>query len=161
MVNDIEETIGRLKDRYHVTSDSELARTLGVNKSTISSWKARNKIPARILEIIESDMVAVQSPPIQWGPFQQYAFGLALQRYTRVLADILGDLDLHQSVKLAGSSFVFFDLMGRAEGAILNLQDKGDYSYETAATMLIHEDMVDPKAALHRDIQVFRENGFL
>ncbi|MCI5041004.1 MAG: helix-turn-helix domain containing protein [Donghicola eburneus] len=158
-MSEVEETIAHLKQRYRVSSDVQLAKVLGVSKSTISSWRARNKVPERVLEVIESDMVATQSPPVEWGPFQKLAFGLALQRYCRVLADHMESSDFKYAMKLAGTPEAFFALMGQAEGAILNMQESGDFNYETAVAALVHEDIINPEKAGARDLETLREYG--
>ncbi|PIQ38941.1 MAG: phage repressor protein [Thalassolituus sp. CG17_big_fil_post_rev_8_21_14_2_50_53_8] len=40
-----EAVINRLKRALHVDSDAELCRVTGVNKQTLSNWKARNSVP--------------------------------------------------------------------------------------------------------------------
>ncbi len=46
---DIKEILNRAKVALNVTSDMQLAETLGVNKSTLSNWKSRNSIDFAIL----------------------------------------------------------------------------------------------------------------
>ncbi len=67
-------------------------------------------------------------------------------------------MTLQDALKLAASSYVFFAFMGRAEGAILNIQETGEFNYETATAMLLHEDLANPQKALERDTKVFLEN---
>lgn len=159
MSDEVKRTIEALKSRYRVKTDSELAQIMGIDKSTISSWKTRNKVPSRIKEILESDMVAVQSSPVDWGPFQRRSFGLALLRITRVLNDRFDTADFQKAMKLTNSSGAFFMIMGRAEGDILNAQERGDYSFETATAIVLHDDMADPTSAIERDAVVLRAAG--
>lgn len=45
---DVSAVIRRMKKEYDVTSDADLAASLGVAKTTVSSWRKRNSIPLEI-----------------------------------------------------------------------------------------------------------------
>ncbi|WP_132694913.1 hypothetical protein [Rhodovulum steppense] len=109
------------------------------------------------METAESNMVAVLTPPVDWGPFQNWAFGLALLRYTKVMAHEVDGLDLHQALRAAGATRAFFAILGQAEGAILNHQQRANVSFETATAMALHDDLRDPEAALQRDLRMLQE----
>lgn len=43
-------TIQEIKERFGVVTDADLARALGVDKSTISSWRRRAVVPQKYLK---------------------------------------------------------------------------------------------------------------
>ncbi|HAT1685150.1 TPA: bacteriophage CI repressor [Klebsiella oxytoca] len=58
--NNAEVVINRLKQVFSVTSDSALCSKLDVSPQTLSSWKARNKIPyANCVEVSERTDVSL------------------------------------------------------------------------------------------------------
>ena len=55
--------------KFAVETDADLARKLRVDKSTVSSWRRRDGLPARFQKILEVGLSAqsVQAPPLEWG----------------------------------------------------------------------------------------------
>lgn len=46
--SDVAAVLARLMDLFEVSTDSDLARALGVNRQTLASWKTRNSVPYSI-----------------------------------------------------------------------------------------------------------------
>ncbi|WP_300535599.1 helix-turn-helix domain-containing protein [uncultured Mameliella sp.] len=42
---DVEGAISKMKNRFGVTTDSDLAEALCVSKQTVSSWRSRESVP--------------------------------------------------------------------------------------------------------------------
>ena len=84
--------ISALKVRFAVNSDSDLAKALGVDKSTVSSWKARNKVPFKYRNILVGAANAgFISPPVRWGDRESAAFSIALFRFCAAVKDVVED----------------------------------------------------------------------
>ena len=79
------EIIDRLKVRYRVGSDSDLALRLLVSRSTIANWRNRNRVPARYARIAKGETV----PEVwggaygEWPEVERVAMRLALMRLIR------------------------------------------------------------------------------
>lgn len=55
------ENIERMKVLYGVKTDEELARKLGIGKSTVAAWRRRNSIPASVREKIAQQFGAASA----------------------------------------------------------------------------------------------------
>lgn len=49
-MRDLNRIIARLKEKFNLKSDTQVANLLNVEQNTLSSWKARNKIPYEKLD---------------------------------------------------------------------------------------------------------------
>jgi len=151
-------TIERLKAKLAASTDAELARFLGVDKSTIASWKARGKVPQRyscLLEDVPDEDKA--EPPALWGNLENAAFKIALFRFCLTQSEFVNRGDPRT---LAGSIEVwdttFWLSVKRAKEDILAVLKHGLSSIETATTLLLTEDLSDRTAAIHRTCTFLR-----
>ena len=64
------EAIDRLKARFGVATDVELAEKLSLGRSTVASWRKRDQVPARFVEAAKGG---------QWG-----AFSFAYEHWTEI-----------------------------------------------------------------------------
>ena len=158
MERPVEEVLAALKRHFGVETDADLARKLRVDKSTISSWKARGSIPARYQGILEgSSSSTVGVSPIKWSEHEKAAFDLALFRFSRIMTEKANLSDYVESL-------TYFS--GLAAPDICILQDfcqRDLAAYEqplhTALSTAIYEDLADPQASLERDIQRLITSG--
>lgn len=82
----IEENLARLRKIFGAANDAELARALKLGQSTISTWKSRGRIPDRVLSILDGESpLALGTSPMNWGPHENAALGLALVRLCRFM----------------------------------------------------------------------------
>lgn len=85
MGNEVDEAIQGLKVRFSAETDEELAKALGIGRSTISSWRLRGSVPSRYLQRKPSEPSgAFHSSPREWGEEDHAAFALALLRFFRL-----------------------------------------------------------------------------
>jgi len=76
--------IQALKQRYQVETDEQLAEKFGIGRSTIASWRRRDKVPARyLLRSPGDEHESVSITLMDWTPEEQNAFRLALFRSSR------------------------------------------------------------------------------
>ncbi len=153
MSEDPLEIIDKLKVKLGAETDVELARKLRIEKSTISSWKARGRVPGRFVRILAGDgHTAFDSPPIGWGEEEKAAFSLALFRFSRAYADIVAKGEYRELMPLfqAGSGH-FWWLMSRAQKALIERQERNALDINTAKAMVIFDDLTHGSGAVERD----------
>lgn len=89
MSDQADEVIDKLKKRFRVTTDQELARKLGLGRSAIGSWRSRNSVPARYVEAAEgSNWSAFNHPWSEWSDLERQAFEVAVFRLIHEYKDI-------------------------------------------------------------------------
>jgi len=145
--------LARLKERLAATSDAELARFLGVDKSTISSWKARGNVPQRYAYLLdETPSEDDARPPSVWGELESAAFRLALFRFCLTRADLVRNSESrHLAVSVGAWHITFWIDVKRAKEDILAVLKDGLPNIESATTLLLTEDLSDRKAAISRE----------
>lgn len=148
----VEETIAALRSHFGVASDVELANKLRVNKSTVSSWRARGSVPQRFRDILSGQPHQfMHSPPLKWGEDEQAAFSLALFRFSRLVAATT-ELEKYRDVltMFGGRAFPAFWLM--MDAAQRDLAERsGEHKLSTLLALLIHDDVAESVASLERD----------
>lgn len=148
----VEEVISALRAHFEVDSDAELARKLMINKSTVSSWRARGSVPQRFRGILSGEPHQfMHSPPLQWGEDEQAAFSLALFRFSRLVAAKVELEKYRDALTLfGGRAFPAFWIMMSAAQKDL-AERRGNHTLSTLLALLIHDDLADDDASLTRD----------
>lgn len=151
MQNTVDSMIAALRVSVSAKNDAELARLIGVDQSTISSWRARGRLPQRFAKMIDgSAAMPSGKPPEFWGELQECAHVVALIRYTLIRADVA----LSSNVDLAISAFMdivpFWLVMHRAVHEIQLKMEALNVDVQTAQILLMQEDLRNPKAAADR-----------
>jgi Bacteriophage CI repressor helix-turn-helix domain len=93
VVEDAARVIDKLKTRFRVETDLELADKLIVGRSTISNWRSRGRIPERYAKIAEGavNWSSFGNTPLEWSDVERTALQLALLRLIRDFGDIATD----------------------------------------------------------------------
>ncbi|MEE4206239.1 MAG: helix-turn-helix domain-containing protein [Erythrobacter sp.] len=86
------EIIERLKARFDVTTDQELARKLDLGRSTIASWRSRDSVPRRYAEAADgAPWARFHFAYNDWTEIEQRAFELAIVHLVRTWGCIATD----------------------------------------------------------------------
>ena len=153
MNSDVDDTISALRERMGAQNDAELARKLRIDKSTISSWRSRKRVPRRFERILEGEnhqMIA--APPMGWGDHEKEAFRLALFRFTRLFAETARGDDYVPIVDtFEPNSAAFWLLLGASQEDMMRLMGEYSYTPHDAARRLIYTDFDRPDEAMNRD----------
>lgn len=148
--------IADLKNALGVTTDSDLARKLRVDKSTIASWKARGSVPDRYKGIAAGDpMQAMLAPPLKWSEHEQAAFSLALFRFCRTFAGEIAAADFHTMLRVFGTtSWQLWVLFAEAQTDLAEEIGRSACSVQMALAMRIHRDLEQGATMVdqHRDL---------
>lgn len=153
MTTDPEAVIEQLKAKFNVDTDVELARKLRIEKSTVSSWKSRGRVPNRFLRILSGeDHQFIAAPPIGWGEEEQAAFSLALFRFSRAFADIIAKGEYRSLVQLfTPASSHFWWLMSQAQQDLIKRQAHSGVSVSAAEALVMFDDLEHGSGAIERD----------
>lgn len=92
-MSEAEKVIDRLKARFRVETDSDLAARLLVSRSTVANWRNRDAVPARYGRIAdgEANWAAWSRPLGELSDIERAAMQLAALRLVRDFADIATD----------------------------------------------------------------------
>ncbi|MCA3512377.1 MAG: helix-turn-helix domain-containing protein [Rhodobacter sp.] len=84
------EIIDRLKKRFSVETDIDLAAKLRVSRSAIANWRNRDSVPDRYARIAEGETAwaAYHTHSSHWSDVENEAMVLALARLVRDFSDI-------------------------------------------------------------------------
>ena len=147
----VETTISALRRAVHANTDTELAKKLGVDKSTISGWRSRGRVPERIARMVQTSTIgAGASAPTAWPELESAAQPLALARFTVLRSEVAfsGDTDWALSVFRDRKPFWF--VLYRAYQELRQKMDALSVDLVTAQALLMQEDLRDPEATKHR-----------
>lgn len=77
-----ENVIAKLKARFRVESDSDLAARLFVSRSTVANWRNRESVPSRYVRIAEGETnwAAFSRPPVETSNVELAALRLCASR---------------------------------------------------------------------------------
>lgn len=141
-----------MKRRLKADTDADLARKLAVDKRTVSAWRARGGVPDRYLSIIEgADPQTVNTPPLRWGPYEDYAFRLALFRFTKVRATVALSNDYSTIFKEFANLTGFWRLLHKTQQDLAAAMEDRTEVLDTALALVLHDDLVAGDAAVERD----------
>lgn len=143
----VETTIDSLRSVVGAKNDAELARQLNIDQSTISSWRARGRIPQRFVKLLETDSV----PPIEaWPELHDRGTAVAVARYVLLRQEVAMSGDLDKAVAAFLDLRPFWLVMHRAVDDIRAKMKSLNIELGTAAALVLQEDLRNPKATAAR-----------
>lgn len=143
----VDSVIQSLRAVVGAKNDAELARQLKIDQSTISSWRARGRVPERFATLLE----AKPSPSADvWPELNDRGTAVALARYVILRQHVATQGD----TELAFSAFAevkpFWLVMHRAVHDLQAKMKALNVELSTAAALILQEDLRDPKATEER-----------
>lgn len=156
MVESVETTIQGLRGALSAKSDAELARTLGIDQSTISSWRARGSVPKKFVNLLRSDGSSVAGGPIDlstleaWPELQERSRAIGLLRFTLLRSEVARSGDIDRAINAFLDQKSFWLLMFRAAHDLgLKMQALG-VEMKTAQALILQDDLRDPERTAQR-----------
>jgi transcriptional regulator with XRE-family HTH domain len=120
MQEDVSATVERLKQRFHATTDQELAEKLDLGRSTVTSWRRRGSVPARYAKLAEGEVVTPFGMPwTYWTEEENAALSLALLRHGTWQKPIVQDYGIF----LSKSGFIVPQLLSQMQKALGDLRN--------------------------------------
>jgi hypothetical protein len=155
MLESVDSTIAGLRRVVGAQNDSELASKLGIDKSTVSGWRARGRVPERFVKVLEVE----QMPPQEvWPELHDRGTAVALARYAimRNEAAMSGNLDTALPAFLDVKPFWL--VMHRAVFDLRSKMDALHVDLQTAAALLLQEDLRAPQDTAARVARMLAED---
>lgn len=139
----VDTVIGSLRAVVGAKNDADLARQLKIDQSTISSWRARGRVPARFAALLEPEPLPKEEV---WPELTDRGTAVALVRYVILRQQVA----TQGNVELAFSAFAevkpFWLIMHRAVHDLRAKMKALNVELSTAAALILQEDLRDPKA---------------
>ncbi|WP_187393038.1 helix-turn-helix domain-containing protein [Maritimibacter fusiformis] len=153
MTETVEAVIERLKKAFHVKTEADLARALMIGQSTISTWKARGRVPERIVRIAAGETTpTLGRAPVSWWGDENIALGLALVRFGRLVCKEISKEDFRASLAIASRPGDFWSLFLQAQKDLRAEAEKtADGKVSSALPIILHDDAADPERSMVRD----------
>ncbi len=138
--------IAKLKDRYRVTSDQELAESMGLGRSTVAGWRTRQRVPKRYAQLAEDAFAPSYVLPFPaWSPVETQVIRLALFRMIRDYQDTITDYEAY----LTKGQFVVEQLLEYTHQALLDvdkeMRSRAEAEVDQCVQILIFREFFAPK----------------
>ena len=151
MIGAVDKTIANLRRVVSAETDAELARKLGIDKSTISGWRSRGRVPGRFVKLLEAPGTGVDLEiPQVWGELQERAQAIALVRFTLARADTARSGEIDRAMGVFLDVRPFWVVLYRAVHDLRLKTEALGVDLRTAQALLMQEDLRDPEASARR-----------
>ena len=155
MQGNVDVTIANLRTVVKAKSNADLARKLGVDQSTISSWRARGRVPDQFLEFLKDP--ASQKSQV-WQELTECATAVALVRYTLLRHDVAKSRDIDRGMSVFLTLKPWWLVMHRAAHELRLKMDALGTDLKTAQALIMQDDLRDPDATARRVEQHLAED---
>ena len=156
MQQSVDATIQNLRGAVSAKSDAELARTLGIDQSTISSWRARGSVPQKFVKLLRLNGSSAASGPIDWSTLeawpelQERSRAIGLLRFTLLRSDVARSGDVDRAMNVFIDQKPFWLMIYRAAHDLgVKMQALG-VEMKTAQALILQDDLRDPDATARR-----------
>lgn len=159
MLNQVDVTLEGLRRAVSARNDADLARKLGIDQSTISSWKARGRVPDRFTKLLaDEDGRGSTEPPQVSGEMTNRATSIALGRYTILLGDVAKSGDIDRAMTAYLDLRPFWLVLNRAVHELRVKIETLHIDPSAAQALILQEDFRDPAATAAKVKQQLRED---
>jgi len=154
MSSNVDEVISGLRDLYSVQTDAELARSLKIDKSTVSSWRSRKSVPRRFQRLLDEDpsnLFRKEVTPQVIGEFAPPAMPIAVLRFSLLLNAIEAETgSADEKFSLLTNKLSFHSVLLRSAIDVWERRSALNVSPETAAFLVLQDDLRDENATRER-----------
>lgn len=160
----IDKQIDELKKMYVVTTDSDLAKRLRIDKRAVASWRSRGVLPKRYEHILTGLAGASSSttPPNHWGEYDKAAARIAHFRISRAIAQFAGSTSVRANLSLyrkVGDNF--FIILANSHFRITEIMEQAQIEIGAAEATFIFEDLSNSQKSIERDMALLGITNFL
>ena len=159
MENTVDATVANLRSVVNAKSNADLAQKLGVDQSTISSWRARGRVPSWFMVFLEKPRKETSAETSEvWPELTSCATAVALVRFTLLRHEVAvsQEVDRGLSVFLAIKPWWF--VMHRAAHDLSLKMEAPGIDLKTAQALITQDDLRDPAATTSREAQQLAED---
>lgn len=154
----VDATIAGLRRVVSAASDAELARKLGVDKSTISGWRTRGRVPARFVELVQAPEQGLVPVASLSGELQERAYPVGLARFIILRQDLVRSGRPDEALPILRDMHPFWLVLHRAVHDLLGKVETLRVDLETAQALLLQDDLRDPEATAKRVAAALEED---
>lgn len=155
MQGNVDATIANLRTVVKAKSNADLARKLGVDQSTISSWRARGRVPEEFVEFLKDP--ASQKSRV-WQELTDCTTAVALLRYTLLRQDVAKSRDIDHGMSTFLTLKPWWLIMHRAAHELRLRMDALGIDLKTSQALIMQDDLRDPDATARRIEQHLAED---
>lgn len=154
----VENTLEELRKVVSARNDAELARKLGIDQSTISSWKSRGRVPQRFANMLSAELGKADPLPLEvGGELQDRGTSVALLRFTLWRGELATSGTPEDVMRAFMDLRPFWLIMHRAIHELLLKVEAFNVDLATAQALLLQEDARDPLATRQKVETVLAE----
>jgi hypothetical protein len=156
MQQSVDATIQSLRGAVSAKSDAELARTLGIDQSTISSWRARGSVPQKFVKLVRSAGSSAASGAIDWSTLkawpelQERSRSIGLLRFTLLRSELARSGDVDRAMGVFMDQKPFWLVMYRAAHDLGVKMHALELEMKTAQALILQDDLRDPDETARR-----------
>lgn len=151
MVDLVDASIQQLRKIVGVQSDAELARQLELDKSSLTAWRSRGRVPEKYQAFL--DQVS-RGEPIRelevWPELQRAAQRIALARFTLLRCTVASSGMVDQAMPIFLSLRPFWFIMYRAAVDVRKKMLALGVALETAQALVLQDDLRMPSETTSR-----------
>lgn len=147
----VDNTIAGLRRVVSAETDAELARKLGVDKSTVSGWRARGRVPSRFTKLLETprEGTLLDLRNIS-GEMPERAYPIGNLRFILLRQELARSGDVDRALPVLRDMLPYWLVLHRAVHDLLKRVETLQVDLETAQALLLQEDLRDPDATARR-----------
>jgi hypothetical protein len=151
MNSGVEDTIADLRTALGAATDAELARRLDVDQSTISSWRARGRVPNRyVKDLLGPAHERTADHPAIWTEMENRALGIALARFALLHRDLITSPDLNKAMAAFLDPKPWWLVLNRAVHDLREKMIGLDVDPSTAQVLILNDDIRRPTETAER-----------
>ena len=147
MRESVDSTIAELRGVVGAQNDAELATKLSVDKSTVSGWRSRGRVPDRYVKIIETDNVPSRDV---WPELHDKGTAVALARYAIMRNKVAMSGNTDKAIPAFLELKPFRLVMHRAVHDLRTKMKLLNIDLQAAAALLLQEDLRNPQKTAFR-----------
>lgn len=155
MLESVDTTIAALRGIVGAQNDAELANKLGIDKSTVSGWRARGRVPLRFVRLLDAEPVPSHDV---WPELHDRGTAVALARYAILRNEVAMGGHVDQALPAFLDVRPFWLVMHRAVHELRVKMDLLHIDLQAAAALLLQEDLRNPQETAKRVTAMLAED---
>ena len=154
--NDVETTLSGLRAELGARNNAELARVLGVDQSTVSTWKKRGRVPDHVLRKIEPVSSSVEA--MERGELHDGVTAIASVRWALAVSTVLRNQTPEENFRDYKKATRFFIVIYRANLDVIEAVKNLEVDINTACAIILQNDLKDLDACAQKTLTDLEED---
>ncbi len=153
-----DDTIAALRSLVGAHNDADLAGKLGVDKRTVSSWRARQRVPARFAKMLDEPGRGTFNIGEVSGELQERACAIALARFVLLRHDLAASGEVNKSLPAFRQMLPFWLILHRAVHDMLSTVENLQIDLDAAQVLILQDDLLHPEGTKARVARQLEED---